>query len=105
MIPCKAYPTGARAVLPDGERSIAVWFDFIRHQLFLETSDGVVRTMQLAPRTVADFYRDFMSMLQSAGIGVKIWRMPVEIPDPFPFELKTPWAAMPPRVGFAFGFI
>jgi hypothetical protein len=27
-----------------------------------------------------------MSMLQSAEIGVKIWRMPVEIHDPIPFD-------------------
>ena len=72
--------------IPYGERSFEVWFDFIRHQLVLETSDGVVKTMQLAPRTVADFYGDFMSMLQSAGIAVKIWHMPVEIPDPIPFD-------------------
>jgi hypothetical protein len=43
--------------IPYGERSFEVWFDFMRHQLVLETSDGVVKTMQLAPRTVADFYR------------------------------------------------
>jgi hypothetical protein len=72
--------------IPYGERSFEVWFDFIRHQLVLEASDGVVKTMQLAPRTVADFYRDFLSMLQSAGIAVKIWRMPVEIADPIPFD-------------------
>ncbi len=72
--------------IPYGERSFEVWFDFIRHQLVLEASNGVVKTMQLAPCTVADFYRDFMSMLQSAGIAVKIWRMPVEIPDPIPFD-------------------
>jgi len=72
--------------IPYGERSFEIWFDFIRHQLVLETSDGVVKTMQLAPRTVADFYRDFMSMLQSAGIAVGIWHMPVEIPNPIPFD-------------------
>jgi hypothetical protein len=72
--------------IPYGQRSFEVWFDFIRHQLVLETSDGAVKTMQLAPRTVADFYQDFMSMLQSAGITVKIWHMPVEIPDPIPFD-------------------
>jgi hypothetical protein len=27
-----------------------------------------------------------MSMPQSAGIAVKIWRMPVEILDPIPFD-------------------
>ena len=72
--------------IPYGERSFEIWFDFIRHQLVLETSNGVLKTMQLAPRTVADFYREFMSLLQSAGIAVKIWRMPVEVPDPIPFD-------------------
>ena len=72
--------------IPYGERSFEVWFDFLRHQLVLETSDGVVKTMQLGPRTVADFYRDFMSMLQSAEIAVKIWHMPVEVPNPIPFD-------------------
>src|SRR5215470_18769490 len=41
--------------IPYGERSFEIWFDFIRHQLVLETSNGVLKTMQLAPRTVADF--------------------------------------------------
>lgn len=72
--------------IPYGERSFEVWFDFVRHQLVLETSDGVVKTIELAPRTVADFYREFMSMLQSEGIAVRIWRMPVEVPDPVPFD-------------------
>jgi len=35
---------------------------------------------------VADFYREFMEMLRSAGVEVSIWRMPVEIPDPIPFD-------------------
>jgi uncharacterized protein DUF5996 len=69
-----------------GERAFELRFDFIRHQLVLETSDGVVKTLPLAPRSVADFFQEFMSMLRSAGIDVKIWRMPVEIPDPIPFD-------------------
>jgi Family of unknown function (DUF5996) len=52
----------------------------------LETSEGTMKTLPLAPRSVADFYREFMSMLDSVGINVEIWRMPVEIPDPIPFD-------------------
>ncbi len=72
--------------IPYGERAFELWFDFIRHELVLETSDGIHKTIPLAPRSVAEFYRDFMAMLRSAGIEVKIWRMPVEIPNPIPFD-------------------
>jgi hypothetical protein len=30
-------------------------------------------------RSVADFYRDFMRLLQSAGLDVRIWKTPVEV--------------------------
>jgi hypothetical protein len=72
--------------IPYGEKSFEIWFDFLQHQLVLATSDGVVRTLALAPRSVADFYRELMEMLRSAGLEVKIWRMPVEIPDPIAFD-------------------
>jgi hypothetical protein len=72
--------------IPYGERSFEIWFDFIQHQLVLQTSDGVVNALPLLPRSVADFYQEFMKMLQSAEIDVKIWRMPVEIPNPIAFD-------------------
>src|SRR5262245_16960371 len=37
--------------LPHGDRSFRVAFDFIDHQLVIETSDGNRRTLALAPRT------------------------------------------------------
>jgi hypothetical protein len=72
--------------IPYAERAFELWFDFIKHQLVLETSDGIVKTIPLAPRSVADFYREFMAMLHSAEIEVKIWHMPVEIPNPIAFD-------------------
>jgi hypothetical protein len=72
--------------IPYGHRAFEIWFDFIRHQLVLETTDGILKTLPLAPRSVAEFYGEFMGMLRSAGIEVKIWRMPVEIADPIPFD-------------------
>jgi hypothetical protein len=72
--------------IPYGQRAFEVGFDFIGHQLVLETSDGIVKTVPLAPRSVAEFYGEFMEMLRSAGIAVKIWRMPVEIPNPVAFD-------------------
>ncbi len=72
--------------IPYGPRAFELWFDFLRHELVLETSDGIRKTLPLAPRSVAEFYGEFMGMLRSAGIQVKLWRMPVEIPNPIAFD-------------------
>ncbi len=72
--------------IPYGERSFELRFDFIRHQLVLETSDAIVKMLPLVPRSVADFYRECFDMLRSADINVKIWPMPVEIPNPIRFD-------------------
>jgi hypothetical protein len=72
--------------IPYGERSFELRFDFIHHQLVLETSDAIVKTLPLRPFAVADFYRECFDMLRSANIEVKIWPMPVEVPDPVRFD-------------------
>ena len=79
-----------------GERSLEIWFDFRQHQLIVDTSDGVRKMSQLAPRSVAEFYRELFEMLRSAGIEVEIWRMPVEIPDPIPFDQDQAHASYDP---------
>jgi hypothetical protein len=73
-------------MLPYGHRSFTIEFDFIDHRLVVATSDGEVRTLDLEPRAVADFYRQVMALLDEMGLPVKIWRMPVEIPSPIPFD-------------------
>jgi hypothetical protein len=70
-----------------------VQFDFIDHRLDVITDRGEVRSLPLGPRTVADFYAEFMEMLHSLGINVRIWRMPVEIPNPVPFHLDRAHAS------------
>jgi len=82
--------------IPYGERSFELWFDFMSHRLVLETSDRVVKSMALAPRSVAEFYQEFRNLLRSTGIEVKIWRMPVEIPHPIPFDQDRVHAAYDP---------
>ena len=46
--------------------------------------DGCI--VLLAPKSVATFYQETMDALNTLGIEVKIWKMPVEIPDPIPFD-------------------
>src|ERR1035441_3466039 len=58
-----------------GQTAFELWFDFIQHQLVLETSDGIRKTLPLAPRSVAEFYQEFMAMLRSAGIDRKSTRL------------------------------
>jgi len=84
--------------IPYGERAFELWFDFIRHQLVLETSDGLVKTLPLEARSVADFYQEFMELLRSAKIELKIWRMPVEIPDPIAFDQDRVHASYDPTL-------
>jgi uncharacterized protein DUF5996 len=81
------------SVIPGRDRTFQVDFDFIDHRLSISVSDGTSRTMQLAPRTVADFYREFMDHLQSLGIEVKINAHPVEVDDGIPFEEDTTHAS------------
>jgi len=63
-----------------------VQFDFIDHKLDIVTSWNETRTIRLFTRTVAGFYREFMDALHSVGIEVKIWPMPVEVPNPIRFD-------------------
>ena len=75
-----------------------VEFDFIAHQLVIQTSEGSAKTIPLAPRSVADFYKEFMAALKSLGIEVRIWHMPVEIPNPIAFDQDTQHASYDPRI-------
>jgi hypothetical protein len=69
------------------ERGILeVEFDFLRHELVITTSEGSGKTIPLAPHSVADFYKEFTAALRSLSIEVRMWPMPVEIPNPIAFD-------------------
>lgn len=74
------------SAIPYEEGIFEIEFDFLAHQLLIQTSTGARKAMPLAPKTVADFYRELMGSLRELGIAVKIWTMPVEIPNPIRFE-------------------
>jgi len=71
--------------IPYRSRAFDVEFDFIDHRLVVNTSDGATRSIALRPQAVADFYREYMGMLDTLGIAVKIWPVPVEVEAPIPF--------------------
>jgi hypothetical protein len=72
--------------IPYGTRLFQMDFDFLSHELRIQTTDGGERILPLAPRSVAGFYAETMAALKSLGIEVAIWTTPVEIPNPIPFE-------------------
>ena len=76
-------------LLSYGSRSFTIAFDFFEHLLVIETSDDVRRVLPLAPRSVADFYRQLLTTLEEMGLPVRIWSVPVEVPSPIRFELDT----------------
>jgi len=80
-----------------GTRTIQISFDFLDHQLHIETSDGITRRIPLVTRSVADFYQDVMGTLRAIGIEVRIWTMPQEVQDPIPFEQDDKHAAYDPE--------
>jgi len=71
------------------DRIFEIEFDFIDHQLLIKCSDGAATSLPLRPQTVAAFYAEVMAALRGLGIEVKIWTMPVEIPNPIRFEDDT----------------
>jgi len=60
-------------------------FDFLDHRLAVTTVAGDARTIELEPRSVADFYDSVMAILDDLDVATEIWPMPVEIAGAIPF--------------------
>jgi hypothetical protein len=72
--------------LSSGDRALTFTFDFIDHRLVAQGSKGELTSIPLQPQTVADFYRAVMKMTRDIGVDVRIWPMPVEVPNPIRFD-------------------
>ena len=72
--------------IPYEDRTFEIHFDFLDHRLVIETSRNESRVLKLEPKSVADFYKELMSLLGELGIRVTIHGKPDEVPDPIPFE-------------------
>jgi len=90
------------SAIPYGSGAFQVDFDFVSHQLAISCSDGGGRTMPLEPMTVAHFYAGVMERLGELGIDVRIWPVPVELPDPIPFQEDTVHSAYDPEYAHRF---
>lgn len=72
--------------IPAGGEIFEIDFDFIEHRLVARVSSGAERALALEPKSVAEFYRQVMDLLQGLGIVVAIHEMPNELPDPIAFS-------------------
>jgi len=72
--------------IPHGTDTFEIRFDFIDHRLRILKSDGAEESIELKPRSVADFYKTVMVALDELKLAVKIDVLPNEIPDPIPFD-------------------
>ena len=84
------------STIPFGPRVFQVDFDFIDHRLAVHVSDGSSTGMSLTARPVSEFYREFMTLLESLGIPVKINTHPAEIDNGVRFEHDEVHAAYDP---------
>src|SRR5450759_398413 len=74
------------STIPFGRRVFEVGFDFIEHRVDIHVNDGSSRSIKLFPRSVADFYAEFMGELESLGLGVRINTKPVEVENTIPYD-------------------
>jgi hypothetical protein len=72
--------------IPFQHETFEVEFNFIEHKLSLRTSEGNEHSIALYPRSVADFYGEYMTGLHSLGIEVSIHLTPEEFDDKTPFD-------------------
>jgi hypothetical protein len=72
--------------IPYEDRSFQIDFDFIDHQLIVQSSDGRMGRVALQPQSVATFYASLMSELNRLGLPVKINVKPKEVAEAIEFD-------------------
>ncbi|HXD73455.1 MAG TPA: DUF5996 family protein [Vicinamibacterales bacterium] len=75
--------------IPYDGSTFEMTLDFCAHELQIRMNDTRLKIVKLEPKSVADFYRETMAALAELGVAVKIWTMPVEIPNPIRFTEDT----------------
>ncbi len=105
QVPLYVTPCGlTTSPMPYGQRVFEVQFDFHDHRLNVQAfGEGeTTRSMLLSPRSVAEFYEQFMDLLRGLNLEIRIWPMPVEVENPIPFEQDRTHAAYDPEYASRF---
>ena len=71
--------------IPHGARTFRIDFDFINHQLIIESCEGDTKVIRLVAQDTADFYNAVISNLADLGLPVKINTRPNEVEEAIPF--------------------
>ena len=85
------------SAIPYGDGVFEIEFDFAGQNLAIRKSGQATTFVRFYARPVADFYHEVMAALRAIGIDVKIWPMPVEIPNPIPFPDDREHASYDPE--------
>lgn len=86
-VPFYVTPRGlTTSPIPFGGFTFDVQFDFTAHQCAIRASHGAGHSIPLYPRSVADFYAEYMACLRALGIDVKFPLKPEEFDDPTPYD-------------------
>ena len=80
-------PTGlTTGSIPYGSNAFQIDFNFVEHELRVQSDRGSAATVPLKQQSVAAFYRRLKEELERLDLKVRIYPKPNEIPDPIPFE-------------------
>ena len=82
------YPTArglTTSPMPYQGLHLDIELDLLEHRLVVRTSDGASRVRPLGPGSIAEFYGDYISLLESLGVHVRIRPVPSEMEDELPF--------------------
>jgi hypothetical protein len=72
--------------VPYGNRMFQIDFDFINHQLSVQSTDGSSGGFALEPQSVATFYERLMEEMRKLDLHVNIRKTPNEVVDAIPFD-------------------
>jgi hypothetical protein len=81
-VSAKGLTTGS---IPYQDGIFQIDFDFIYHKLLITSSWNENVSMDLYPRSVANFYQDLLEKLSLIGVKVSIYAVPNEIEPAIPF--------------------
>jgi hypothetical protein len=72
--------------IPYGSRAFQIDFDFLDHQLTLQSSDGSSARLALEPQSVARFYTRLMEQMRKLDLQVSIHKKPNEVSEAIRFD-------------------
>jgi Family of unknown function (DUF5996) len=88
--------------IPHATEAFDIEFDFIDHRLLIRSSTGVIRTVALEPKSVAEFYSQTMQALDELGLPTHIQSHPNEVDPALPFAEDSEHASYDRRAANLF---